>query len=141
MCSSSSVPTIQGSGSRLPAAKQRSDEPLRTVCVREIAEETGLSVSAEQLDDWEISHRFAIYEHGVIAMRQALRIIRSMSLDFVYRNVLSHDLIRSNTSGINGSAGGPQRMRVFRGPTQQRFDGWSAWRLVAVLSLIFGVCS
>lgn len=38
------------------------DEPLRTVCVRELAEETGLNVSADQLDDWNVSHSFAIYE-------------------------------------------------------------------------------
>ena len=44
-------------------SKATLDEPLRTVCVRELAEETGLSVSADQLDDWKISHRFAIYEH------------------------------------------------------------------------------
>ena len=39
------------------------DEPLRTTCVREVAEETGLVVFPEQLDDWNLSHRFAIYEH------------------------------------------------------------------------------
>ena len=44
-------------------SKATLDEPLRTVCVREIAEETGLLVSGEQLDDWNISHSFAIYEH------------------------------------------------------------------------------
>jgi dihydroneopterin triphosphate diphosphatase len=44
-------------------SKATLDEPLHMVCVREIEEETGLSVAAEQLDDWKIAHRFAIYEH------------------------------------------------------------------------------
>jgi dihydroneopterin triphosphate diphosphatase len=44
-------------------SKATLDEPLQAVCVREVAEETGLSVAAEQLDDWKIVHRFAIYEH------------------------------------------------------------------------------
>jgi dATP pyrophosphohydrolase len=44
-------------------SKATLDEPLHAVCVREVAEETGLSVTAEQLDDWKIVHRFAIYEH------------------------------------------------------------------------------
>ncbi len=39
------------------------DEPLRTTCVREVAEETGLVVLPEQFDDWNLIHRFAIYEH------------------------------------------------------------------------------
>jgi dihydroneopterin triphosphate diphosphatase len=43
-------------------SKATLDEPLRTVCVREIAEETGLNVSAQQLDDWKLSHSFPIYE-------------------------------------------------------------------------------
>ncbi len=38
------------------------DEPLRTTCVREVAEETGLAALPEQLIDWELHHRFAIYE-------------------------------------------------------------------------------
>lgn len=44
-------------------SRDAADEPLRTTCVREVAEETGLAVLAEQLDDWNLSHRFAIYEH------------------------------------------------------------------------------
>jgi dihydroneopterin triphosphate diphosphatase len=44
-------------------SKANLDEPLHMVCVREIEEETGLSVATEQLDDWKIAHRFAIYEH------------------------------------------------------------------------------
>lgn len=44
-------------------SREAADEPLRTTCVREVAEETGLVVSPEQLDDWNLSHRFAIYEH------------------------------------------------------------------------------
>ena len=39
------------------------DEPLLMTCVRELAEETGLMVSAGGLEDWEVSHSFAIYEH------------------------------------------------------------------------------
>lgn len=38
------------------------DEPLQTTCLRELAEETGIGVSADQLEDWKVSHRFAIYE-------------------------------------------------------------------------------
>lgn len=44
-------------------SRDAADEPLRTACVREVAEETGLVVLPEALDDWNISHRFAIYEH------------------------------------------------------------------------------
>lgn len=44
-------------------SRNAADEPLRATCVREVAEETGLVVSPEQLDDWNLSHRFAIYEH------------------------------------------------------------------------------
>lgn len=44
-------------------SRDAADEPLRTTCLREVAEETGLAVLAEQFDDWKISHRFAIYEH------------------------------------------------------------------------------
>ena len=43
-------------------SKATLDEPLPMVCVREIAEETGLGVATEQLEDWKITHRFAIYE-------------------------------------------------------------------------------
>jgi len=39
------------------------DEPLPVTCVREVAEETGFEPSADQLDDWNVSHRFEIYEH------------------------------------------------------------------------------
>ena len=38
------------------------DEPLRATCLREVAEETGFMPPAEQLDDWNVSHRFEIYE-------------------------------------------------------------------------------
>lgn len=38
------------------------DEPLRTTCVREVAEETGLDVLPQQLDDWNLTHRFVIYQ-------------------------------------------------------------------------------
>ncbi len=37
------------------------DEPLRTTCVRELAEETGINAPIEQIHDWKVSHRFAIY--------------------------------------------------------------------------------
>ncbi|HWL73175.1 MAG TPA: dihydroneopterin triphosphate diphosphatase [Burkholderiaceae bacterium] len=43
-------------------SKATLDEPLPTVCVREVAEETGLRVPVEHLVDWKITHRFAIYE-------------------------------------------------------------------------------
>ena len=85
----------------------------RCAYVRELAEETGLRVSADQLDDWNVSHSFAIYEQGVIAMRAVLRIIRSMSLDSAGRTASSLNLIRSNTSDTDGSPGATPRMRVF----------------------------
>ena len=44
-------------------SKAALNEPLSQTCVRELAEETGLHVAAEQLDDWGLSHRFEIYEH------------------------------------------------------------------------------
>jgi len=44
-------------------SRHAADEPLRTTCVREVGEETGLVVLPAQLDDWNLSHRFAIYEH------------------------------------------------------------------------------
>lgn len=47
----------------ITGSKATFDEPLRTTCVREVAEETGLTVSAGQLEDWEVSHSFVIYEH------------------------------------------------------------------------------
>ena len=37
------------------------DGPLRATCVREVAEETGLVVLADQFDDWKLSHCFEIY--------------------------------------------------------------------------------
>lgn len=43
-------------------SRSAADEPLLATCVREVAEETGLVLRAEQLDDWNVSHRFAIYE-------------------------------------------------------------------------------
>lgn len=42
-------------------SRNAADEPLRTTCVREVAEETGLVLQPDQLDDWQLSHRFAIY--------------------------------------------------------------------------------
>lgn len=38
------------------------NEPLRTTCVRELAEETGLTIPAEKFEDWELNRSFAIYE-------------------------------------------------------------------------------
>ncbi len=46
----------------ITGSKAKLDEPLRTTCVRELAEETGIVVSETQLDDWKVSHCFAIYE-------------------------------------------------------------------------------
>lgn len=37
------------------------DEPLRDTCAREVAEETGLAAGAVAFDDWNLSHRYAIY--------------------------------------------------------------------------------
>ncbi len=37
------------------------DELLRATCAREVAEETGLIVSADQFDDWKLSRCFEIY--------------------------------------------------------------------------------
>ena len=42
-------------------SRNTADEPLRATCVREVAEETGLVVSADQFDDWKLSHCFEIY--------------------------------------------------------------------------------
>jgi dATP pyrophosphohydrolase len=39
------------------------DEPLRTTCVRELAEETGLAAEPEALEDWQLVHRYEIYPH------------------------------------------------------------------------------
>ena len=39
------------------------DEPLRATCAREVAEETGLVTLDGAFDDWNISHRYAIYAH------------------------------------------------------------------------------
>jgi len=41
----------------------RPDEPLRQTCAREVAEETGLMASGAAFDDWNLSHRYAIYAH------------------------------------------------------------------------------
>jgi dATP pyrophosphohydrolase len=37
------------------------DEPLRSTCTREVAEETGYSSAPEAFDDWELTNRYAIY--------------------------------------------------------------------------------
>ena len=39
------------------------DEPLRATCAREVAEETGLVPPPDAIDDWNLSHRYAIYAH------------------------------------------------------------------------------
>jgi dATP pyrophosphohydrolase len=39
------------------------DEALRATCAREVAEETGLGAPAGAFDDWNLSHRYAIYAH------------------------------------------------------------------------------
>jgi dATP pyrophosphohydrolase len=43
-------------------SRSTADEPLRATCAREVAEETGLLVSFDEFDDWNVSHRFAIYQ-------------------------------------------------------------------------------
>lgn len=37
------------------------DEPLRVTCAREVAEETGHIAAPAQFDDWQLTHRYAIY--------------------------------------------------------------------------------
>lgn len=44
-------------------SRNTADEPLLATCAREVAEETGLVVSPDQFEDWNLSHRFAIYEN------------------------------------------------------------------------------
>ncbi|MGZ8981419.1 MAG: dihydroneopterin triphosphate diphosphatase [Burkholderiaceae bacterium] len=39
------------------------DEPLGATCAREVAEETGLAATAGAFDDWNLTHRYAIYAH------------------------------------------------------------------------------
>jgi dATP pyrophosphohydrolase len=43
-------------GSRAVAA-----EPLAATCAREVAEETGWLAQQEDFDDWNLTHRYAIY--------------------------------------------------------------------------------
>jgi Polyketide cyclase / dehydrase and lipid transport len=74
-------------------------------------------------------------------MQRVLRIIRSMFLDFAYRNASSRDLIHLSTLVTSGSLGAPPQMHAFRGPTPRRFDVWKVRRQVAVLSLIAALCS
>jgi dATP pyrophosphohydrolase len=45
----------------ITGSRTSSDEPLRSTCSREIAEETGLAVGPDAFDDWELTHRYAIY--------------------------------------------------------------------------------
>jgi dATP pyrophosphohydrolase len=44
-------------------SRATADEALRTTCVRELAEETGLTADPEGLEDWQITHRYEIYPH------------------------------------------------------------------------------
>jgi dATP pyrophosphohydrolase len=37
------------------------DEALRSTCVRELAEETGLVADPDALEDWQLQHRYEIY--------------------------------------------------------------------------------
>jgi dATP pyrophosphohydrolase len=39
------------------------DEPLGVACAREVAEETGLVVPPSRYDDWDLVHRYPIFEH------------------------------------------------------------------------------
>ena len=39
------------------------DEPLAGTCSREVEEETGLVLAPSAFDDWNLSHRYAIYAH------------------------------------------------------------------------------
>jgi dATP pyrophosphohydrolase len=44
-------------------SRATADEALRTTCVRELAEETGVTADPEGLEDWQITHRYEIYPH------------------------------------------------------------------------------
>ncbi|GAB4464262.1 MAG: dihydroneopterin triphosphate diphosphatase [Burkholderiaceae bacterium] len=39
----------------------RPDEPLAEACAREVREETGYDAPAAAFDDWQLTHRYAIY--------------------------------------------------------------------------------
>jgi len=47
----------------ITGSRESAEEPLRTTCVREVAEETGLIASPDRLEDWHLSYRFRIYEN------------------------------------------------------------------------------
>jgi dATP pyrophosphohydrolase len=42
-------------------SRASADEPLRATCAREVEEETGLSVAADDFDDWALTHIYAIF--------------------------------------------------------------------------------
>lgn len=76
-------------------------------------------------------------------MRQALRIIRSMFLDFAFRFRSNPDLIHASTLGIAGLRGAMRLTPATRGPTPQRSSnsGWApivrfVTHSVVLLSLI-----
>lgn len=41
----------------------RPDEPLAETCAREVREETGYEAPPTAFDDWQLTHRYAIYPH------------------------------------------------------------------------------
>ena len=45
----------------ITGSRATADEPLRETCAREVEEEAGLTAAREAFDDWELTHRYAIY--------------------------------------------------------------------------------
>ena len=93
----------------ITGSKATPDEPLLTTCVREVAEETGLTVSAGQLEDWKVSHSFAIYEHW----------------RHRYATGVTH-----NTEHVFGLCL-PQRFEPQLNPLEHNRHRWLAWRAAA----------
>jgi dihydroneopterin triphosphate diphosphatase len=44
-------------------SRAAADEPLVVTCAREVAEETGRLEAAERFEEWNLTHRYAIYPH------------------------------------------------------------------------------
>ena len=75
-------------------------------------------------------------------MHRALRIIRSMSLDFAGLIVSSPAWNRASTCAFAGSGGAKRQTHAFRGPTRKPSCGWAGLRPLALrlaLSLLLGL--